>query len=106
MPGRHFEAGTVVESERLGQPFVVENRPGSGGDVGFTVIAKAPADGYTIGMATVSTLATNPATNPRTPYDPINDFTPITNIAREVSMRVNPRPLLLFSGFITRTPHR
>lgn len=68
--------------KELGQPVVVENRGGGGGSIGATAIAKADPDGYTIGMSTVSTHAVNAACNPRLGYDPIQDFAPITNLAR------------------------
>jgi tripartite-type tricarboxylate transporter receptor subunit TctC len=67
-------------AETLGQPFVVENRPGAGQMIGIELAAKSPADGYTILMA-ASTLAINPIMYKKVPYDPVRDFAPITQAA-------------------------
>ena len=67
-------------SEVLHQQFVVENRSGAGGNIGADYVAKAPADGYTILMATVSTNAINPGLYKHMPYDAVRDFAPIGRV--------------------------
>ena len=64
-------------SERLGAQVVVENRPGAGGILGYELVAKAPADGYTL-LFCAPTLAINPATYKKLPYDGMRDFAPVS----------------------------
>ena len=64
----------------LGQPFVIENRPGAGGNIGADAVAKSPADGYTI-MITSIGMATNKALYAKLSYDPVKDFAPISLLA-------------------------
>ena len=68
-------------SEAWGQPVVIENKPGAGGNVGVELVAKAPPDGYTIVMGHIGTFAANPALYKALPYDPVKDFAPITLVA-------------------------
>jgi tripartite-type tricarboxylate transporter receptor subunit TctC len=67
-------------SERLGQQFYVENHAGGGGNVGTALAARAPADGYTI-LVVSSAFVINPALYAKIPYDPYNDFEPVSEIA-------------------------
>jgi tripartite-type tricarboxylate transporter receptor subunit TctC len=65
----------------FGQPFVVDNRPGAGGNSGAAEVAKAASDGYTLLMGTVGTQAINPSLYPKMPYDAAKDFVPVTLVA-------------------------
>ena len=64
-----------------GQPFIVDNKPGAGGNSGAAEVAKAANDGYTLLMGTVGTHAINPSLYPKMPYDHVKDFAPVTLVA-------------------------
>jgi tripartite-type tricarboxylate transporter receptor subunit TctC len=66
---------------RLGQPFIIENRPGQGTATGGAYVARSAPDGYTLLAATSSTLAFNPSVYKKLPYDPLVDFSPISLVA-------------------------
>src|SRR5437867_10897397 len=75
-------------SELLGQQIIVDNRPGASGNIGMELAAKAPADGYTIYLGNIGTIAINPAIFPNLALNPTKDFTPITEVADVPSILV------------------
>ena len=80
-------------AEALGQPVVVDNRPGAGGNVGAELAAKAPPDGYTLLMGAISTHSINVSLYSKLGYDPVKDFAPITQ-ASIIPLVINAHPSL------------
>lgn len=68
-------------NEKLGQSVVVDNRPGAGGNIGLTLVAKAPPDGYTLGVGAAGALSANSSLYERMPFDVAKDFKPVTMLA-------------------------
>jgi tripartite-type tricarboxylate transporter receptor subunit TctC len=77
-------------AEALGQPVVVENKPGAGGTIGADLVAKSPADGYTLLMGSNSTFSVAPSLYPKNPYHPVRDFAPVVMIATAPFVLVTP----------------
>ena len=69
-------------TEAWGQPVVIDNVPGAGGSLGADKVAKSPADGYTVLMGHIGTLAVNPSLYPKLPYDPVRSFEPVALVAK------------------------
>ena len=74
--------------ERLGQPVVIENIGGAGGSIGVSRLAQASADGYVIGLGNSATHTITPNLQAKLPYDPVNDFTPISMLTEYVNVLV------------------
>ncbi|MFM8676095.1 MAG: Bug family tripartite tricarboxylate transporter substrate binding protein, partial [Burkholderiaceae bacterium] len=75
-------------SKSLGQSFVIENVAGAGGSIGSDRVAKSAADGYTLLMGHIGTLAVNPSLYPNLPYNPVKDFVPVAWVARVPNVMV------------------
>ena len=76
-------ARTIAEKlgAALGQPVVVENKPGANGNLGADYVAKAAPDGYTFLLADIGAIAISPSVYPSLPFDPVKNFTPVTMVA-------------------------
>jgi tripartite-type tricarboxylate transporter receptor subunit TctC len=81
-------ARILSDRAQLGQPIVVDNRPGAGGNIGADVVAKSPPDGYTIVMGTVGTHSINGAIYAKMPYDMVRDFAPVSLVASTPNLLV------------------
>jgi len=96
-PGAAADVLTRIVAEKLspllGQPIVVENRAGAGGNIAADAVAKAAPDGYTLLMASSSTHGANASVYPKLPFDPIKDFTPIVLVASNPNVLVVPPSL-------------
>ena len=75
-------------SESMGQPVVIENRAGVGGNIGTEIAAKAPPDGYTLLSGKNATFGANPSLYRRLGFDPITDFTPVVLVATQPNILV------------------
>jgi tripartite-type tricarboxylate transporter receptor subunit TctC len=89
-------------TQSLGQAIIIDNVPGAGGSIGADRVAKANADGYTLLMGHIGTLAVNPSLYPKLPYDPVKDFAPVAWVARVPNILViNPAmPAADFKAFM------
>jgi tripartite-type tricarboxylate transporter receptor subunit TctC len=92
-------------SERLRQQFIVDNRPGAGGNLGTEIVVHAPPDGYTLIVNSVGPIAVNPTLYPKLPYNPLTDLVPIVQIADVPNVLVvHPSlPVKDLAGFVAYT---
>jgi tripartite-type tricarboxylate transporter receptor subunit TctC len=96
--------------EKFGQPFVIENRPGAGGNIGIEMVVKSAADGYTVGAATIGHFAINQYLYARMPYNPERDMVPVAltyelpNVAVVASQHVQAKTLQEFIAFAKARP--
>ena len=81
-------ARLFADKAQFGQPVVVDNVPGAGGNIGTDKVAKAPADGHTLVMGTVGTHSINGALYPKMTYDMVKDFTPVAHVASAPNLLV------------------
>ncbi len=81
-------ARLFADKAQLGQPVVVDNKPGAGGNIGADFVAKAAPDGYTLVMGTVGTHAINGGLYSKMPYDMVKDFTPVAHVASAPNLLV------------------
>ncbi len=94
--------------QKFGKPFLVENRPGAGQQLGMTAVARSAPDGYTLGVATSSAMAVNPTLYKKLSYHPVKDFAPIALMAHvPFILLVNPAlPINSVADLITYTKER
>lgn len=102
---------SVELGRKLGQPVIVDNKPGAGGTIGALVVAKAAPDGYTLLLTTSSTHSIGPAVNPKIPYSVETDFTPIVYVGSSPQLLVVPnsspaKTLREFIDYARRNPGR
>ena len=89
---------SVPLAKALGQPVVVDNRAGAGGEIGMTAAARAVADGHTVGLGNLSDLVVSRYAQPNVPYDPAKDFAPVSTLAK-VSIVVSCLPTFPAKSF-------
>ncbi|MCR0981135.1 Bug family tripartite tricarboxylate transporter substrate binding protein [Roseomonas populi] len=77
-------------SEALGQPVVVDNRPGAGGNIATEVVVRSPPDGYTLLLGTIGPMIINPVIYPNLPFDPLADLAPVTTLVQSSTVLVVP----------------